>query len=121
LQAARLHLAPHNPHAQSRRLGVAVVDDDLNDRFLLQRSLARSREFYCAGCYADGEAAINALPSIQAQAVLLDIRLPRMSGISCAQRLKQLLGREPRGGASTFRYWRWGHGLGHQRLDLRWA
>jgi DNA-binding NarL/FixJ family response regulator len=86
-----LLLALQKPHAQSRRIGVAVVDDDPNDRLLSKRSLTRSKEFYCVACYADGQEVLDALPSTEAQAVLLDIRMPRMSGISCAQRLKQLL------------------------------
>ncbi len=87
----RLHLALGKPHAQSWRIGVAVVDDDPNYRLLLRRSLDQSKEFHCVACYADGEEAIDALPSTAAQAVLLDIRMPRMSGIFCARRLKQLL------------------------------
>jgi DNA-binding NarL/FixJ family response regulator len=91
LQAGRRHLAPHQPRAQPRRIGVAVVDDDPNERLLLKRTLARSKEFYCVACYADGQEVLDALLSTHAQAVLLDIRMPRMSGIFCAQRLKQLI------------------------------
>ena len=60
---------------------VAVVDDDENARWYLQLILEQSREFRCVGCYASGEEAIIEIPRTNPRVVLMDIRLPGMSGI----------------------------------------
>ena len=50
--------------------------------------LRRMPDMECAGSHADGEEALAQIPLIQPQLVLMDIRLPGMSGIECARELK---------------------------------
>lgn len=47
--------------------------------------------FECVGTYASGEEAVKRIPQIRPDVILMDIRLPQMSGIECTSRLKELL------------------------------
>lgn len=69
---------------------IAVVDDDVNVRLLVQDILDQTPQFCCVGSYSSGEDALSAIPGSSAKLVLMDIRLPGMSGIECTRRLKQL-------------------------------
>ncbi len=49
----------------------------------------------CAGTCSSGEEALEQIPQINPDVVLMDIRLPQMSGIECTWRLKELLPTTP--------------------------
>jgi DNA-binding NarL/FixJ family response regulator len=70
---------------------VAIVEDDEWIRGNLANQIARTPGFSCAGCYADGEEALQKIPQSAANVVLMDINLPKMSGIECVRRLKPLV------------------------------
>jgi len=69
-------------------VAVAIVEDDPNDQLLLKRQLNQSREFVCVGCFATGEAAVAGIVGSGAKLVLMDLRLPGISGLESARRLK---------------------------------
>jgi len=48
-------------------------------------------EFACIGSYASGEEAIQEIPIAKPQMVLMDIRMPGMSGIVSMRRLKRMM------------------------------
>src|SRR5437867_1525890 len=77
--------------ASETLLRVAIVDDDDQARFLLQKVLEQFGDYSCIGSYASGEEAVAGIPSVNPQIVLMDIKLPRMSGIECMRRLKGIL------------------------------
>ena len=70
---------------------VAVVDSDAETRFLLQRILEQSGGYRCVGCYASGEEALRKIPGAHPRIVLMDVRMPGISGIECMRRLKSRL------------------------------
>jgi DNA-binding NarL/FixJ family response regulator len=70
---------------------VAIVEDHALTRENLARLIRQSRGFECVGIYSSAEAALEGLAKKPAQAVLMDINLPRMSGVECAAKLKALL------------------------------
>ena len=70
---------------------VAIVEDDEWIRGNLANQIARTPGFACAGSYADGEEALQKIPQTAANVVLMDINLPKMSGIECVRRLKPLV------------------------------
>ncbi len=70
---------------------VALVEDDEDDCRLMRRMLEQSQEVVCAGAYRSGIEALEEIPNIDPQVVLMDIRLAGMSGIECARRLKDVL------------------------------
>jgi len=66
--------------------GVLVVDDHEPFRAYARRLLAESG-FQVAGEAADGSSALRAVARYRPELVLLDVRLPDMSGIEVARRI----------------------------------
>jgi len=76
---------------RGKLIKVAIVDDSDKTRILLQEILEQSGEYECVGSYPSGERAIYEVPLASPAIVLMDIRLPGMSGIECTRRLKAML------------------------------
>jgi len=70
---------------------VSIVEDDAGVRDGLIRVLGRARDFKCLSSYPDAETALEELPQIKPDVVIMDINLPKMNGVECARRLKPLL------------------------------
>src|SRR6266516_2612523 len=70
---------------------VSIVADNENARLAMRQALESSADFVCAGAYRSGEEALQGMPGASPQVVLIDLRLPVMSGIECVRRLKDLL------------------------------
>lgn len=70
---------------------VAIVEDDHVLREQLARILKTATDIKCVGTYRSAEEALQALPSIKPDVVLMDIGLPKMSGIECVAKLKELM------------------------------
>jgi DNA-binding NarL/FixJ family response regulator len=70
---------------------IALVEDqpDLRERWA--RLIDSTANFRCVCTCADGEEALRRLPHERVDVVLMDIQLPRISGIACTARLKPLL------------------------------
>jgi len=73
------------------RIKVAIVEDSDKTRFLLQEILKQSGEYECVGSYPSGERALYEVPRANPALVLMDIRLPGMSGIEGTRRLKAMM------------------------------
>lgn len=69
---------------------VCVVDDDERDVLMTSRTLEKSGELTFAGAYRCADEALDGIPKVGPQVVLMDVRMPGMSGIECARRLKSL-------------------------------
>ena len=74
--------------APSRRR-VLVVDDTEDIRFLIRVALARHAELEICGEAIDGVDAIEQAAVLRPDAVLLDIAMPRMSGLEALPRLRE--------------------------------
>jgi len=70
---------------------VSLVADNGKARLAMLQALESSADFVCAGVYRSGEEALQGMPGASPQVVLIDLRLPVMSGIECVRRLKDLL------------------------------
>lgn len=69
----------------NRPARVLVVDDDPYTRDILNRFLSeRAFDVHTA---KDGEAALSALPEVEPDVVLLDIRMPGIDGIEVLRRI----------------------------------
>jgi len=66
---------------------IAIVEDDDEMRNYLQSLIQGSPGFCCTGCFSDGESLINNFAKAPADVVLVDIRLPGLSGIECIKEL----------------------------------
>jgi DNA-binding NarL/FixJ family response regulator len=68
---------------------VAIVEDDSGFRESLEVFLRRAEGVRFAGAFPSAEAALAQLPGNLPDVVLMDINLPKMSGIEAARLLKQ--------------------------------
>ena len=69
---------------------LAVVDDDENIHVFL-KDLADLGHFKLVGSSYNAAQALDRLPEMRPDAVIMDLRLPDMSGIECATKLKTIL------------------------------
>jgi DNA-binding NarL/FixJ family response regulator len=70
---------------------VSIIEDDDWIRENLTAQLSRTGGFQCAGSYRNAEEALNQIPRIAPDVILMDINLPKMSGIECVRKLKPLV------------------------------
>ena len=70
---------------------VAVVEDDARLREQLVQILEDIDDIECVIVCASAEEALEKIPSKNPDVVLMDIKLPRMSGIQCVAELKKIL------------------------------
>jgi DNA-binding NarL/FixJ family response regulator len=73
------------------RIRVAIVEDNKTIRESLRRYVQTADDCHCVFTCATAEEALHEMAAHQPQVVLMDIQLPKMSGIECASRLKQAL------------------------------
>ena len=70
---------------------VSVVEDDAPSRKMMTGWVNNTDGFKCVSHHASGESALNELPDIKPNVVLMDINLPGMNGMECVSRLKPVL------------------------------
>lgn len=73
------------------KIKVSIVEDDFGTRENLLKVLQSAPELICLHGYPDGETALREIPRAIPDVVLMDIRLPGMSGIECVAKLKEKL------------------------------
>ena len=73
------------------RYRIALVEDHREIRENLLQLIATFAQFECVCACSSGEEALKCIPPSHPDVVLMDIFLPRMSGIECSARLKGLL------------------------------
>src|SRR5207247_3000970 len=69
---------------------ISVVDDDENIHIFV-KDLGDLGHFKVVGSFYSGAQALERLPEDRPDAVIMDIRLPDMSGIDCTAKLKTIL------------------------------
>lgn len=79
------------PNASSVR--VSVVEDDNLVREQLVHQLSRAAGFNIVSSHNSAEQALEEIPRVKPDVVLMDINLPKMNGIDCVRRLKEELPR----------------------------
>jgi len=72
-------------------IAVAIVEDDPRIRESLATLIQNIATFRCVGIHANAEEGLREIPAEKPDVVLMDINLPKMSGIECVPRLKASL------------------------------
>jgi DNA-binding NarL/FixJ family response regulator len=80
-----------SPTPAAKTVRIALVEDQADVRDSWTRLIDSLPQFKCVCTFASGEEALRRLPGEKVDVVLMDVRLPRMSGIACTARLKPLL------------------------------
>ena len=70
---------------------ICIVEDNADMREGVARVLNQAPGLICIRTYSSAEAAMRDLPAQKPDVALVDIRLPRMSGIECVGKLKAQL------------------------------
>lgn len=73
------------------KITVSIVDDDDRLRTSLRRLLSRFADCDCISDHPSGVEAVELLPDLRPQVVLMDINLPELDGIGCVRKLKPLM------------------------------
>ena len=81
----------NNLSAKPKPVTVAMVEDEREIRESWVKLLGTFPDFACVCTCVSGEDALKQLPLVRPRIVLMDIFLPRISGIECTARLKDLL------------------------------
>lgn len=76
-------------------LRIALVEDKRDVRESWVRLIKSFPDFACVCACGSGEEALKLIPPSKPGVVLMDIFLPRMSGIECTARLKRVLPKTP--------------------------
>jgi DNA-binding NarL/FixJ family response regulator len=70
------------------KIRVSIVEDTDDIREALRVLINGSRGFECTHVYPDAETALQGMPGIEVDVVLMDINLPGINGIECMTHLK---------------------------------
>lgn len=81
--------------APSMNAIIGIVEDDTILRNSLTKLVNGMRGYRCAAACASGEEALQKLPDLKPDVVLMDLNLPQMSGIECIRKLKEVLPKTP--------------------------
>ena len=69
---------------------VCIVDDNKDIRSALEQIVTMSDSYKLLGSFNSAEEAIERIPGLQPNVVLMDINMGGMNGIECVRRLKPL-------------------------------
>jgi len=69
-------------------ISVSIVEDDAQVRASLVKLIDSSPGFRCVSQHGSAENALQEIPRIKSEVVLMDINLPGLNGVECVRRLK---------------------------------
>ncbi len=72
----------------ARTISVAVVEDDDEIRRMLTCVLETDERIKLAGSFSTGDRALEQIPGLEPDVVIMDIQLPGIDGAECTRRLK---------------------------------
>jgi DNA-binding NarL/FixJ family response regulator len=73
------------------RISVSIVEDDAKTASSLAELISGSGDYRCLAQHLTGEEALEELPKLQPDVVLMDLNLPGLSGVECVRRLKPVM------------------------------
>ena len=86
-----MHFSGLNDNIEEMKKTVVVVEDDHGLREQIVQILETATDLDCVGAYESGEQAVPAILAVNPDVVLMDIRLPKMSGIQCVGEIKKVM------------------------------
>lgn len=71
-------------------ISVVIVEDQKDIQGLLKSIVSRNEDYICLDVCSTGEEALQKIPELLPDVVLMDIGLPGINGIDCVKRLKSI-------------------------------
>ena len=71
-------------------ISVAIVEDNVEIREMLTRTVERAPSLNFLGSFSSGEEALGKLPELKPDVVIMDIQLPGIDGVECTMKLKTI-------------------------------
>ena len=71
-------------------LKVLIADDDAGIRLLLKKVIEKTSGFKWIGEAEDGEYALRLFETLRPELVILDVEMPRLTGVECAKRIAEI-------------------------------
>lgn len=71
----------------AKKIKVLIVDDQALVLDILAKGLSRDSEIEVVGTATDGQLALNQIPRLQPDVIILDMEMPRMNGLQFLQQL----------------------------------
>jgi DNA-binding NarL/FixJ family response regulator len=71
-------------------ISVAIVEDNVEIREMLTRTVERAPSLHFLTSFSSGEEALEKLPELKPDVVIMDIQLPGISGVECTMQLKAI-------------------------------
>jgi DNA-binding NarL/FixJ family response regulator len=75
---------------KKNKIRVAIVEDDAESLSTLSKLINTDPEFAVEGGYATTAAALEGIPPLNPEIVIMDINLPDINGVECVRRLKAI-------------------------------
>lgn len=72
-------------------IGVSIIEDERDTREALAKWLRRCGEIRFLEAYPNAEAALRGVPATVPDVLLMDLQLPKLSGVECARQFKARL------------------------------
>lgn len=79
------------PRSTKEHIRVLVADDEATLRLLLEAELSLAEDVEIVGQCIDGIDAVESALNLKPDVVIMDIRMPRLSGIEATQRITSIL------------------------------
>jgi len=70
---------------------VAIVEDDARLRRVINDVFAGAKDCTCVGVFRNGISAVEGIPELHPDVLIMDINLPDISGVECVARLAPIL------------------------------
>jgi two-component system, NarL family, response regulator LiaR len=71
-----------------KMIAVCIVEDQKNIRESLEILVSNEADLICLGCFENGQKAVDAIPNLMPDLVLMDIDMPVLNGIDAIKQLK---------------------------------
>ena len=86
-----MNLPPDRNRSPQSPVKVVIVEDEAWLRENLAQEINHAPGLCCVGYYRTAEQALQGVPNVQPDIVLMDINLPGMDGVECLRRLKTVV------------------------------
>src|ERR1700744_1061507 len=79
----------YSPHSSRMKKTIMIVEDDEGLRQQLTKIIETAPDMECSGVFSSAEEALPQIGRNAPDVILMDIKLPKMSGIECLATVKQ--------------------------------